>query len=111
MVSEINNVIEIRRDDLSRVKTGAVTHSEPKIVWIKMINRVGCYDKELAIRNKFNSILENELSGHSGHYVIDLNQKLNDASLFSNNNLTKEGKVPDASSTTTESTNAGQTLG
>ena len=58
LILEMNEMVEIRRDNLKRSKEGATVATEPKFVWVKMINRVGCYDRALSVRNKFNTILE-----------------------------------------------------
>ena len=82
-----------RKDDLSRAKAGATSHSEPKIVWIAMIDRVGCQDRALSIRNKFNSILETILADFDHHYIANINKLLSDSSFFSGTTLATSGTL------------------
>ena len=76
IVSAMERAVKTRRDDLARIKKGAVIASEPKIVWVKMIDQPGCFDKALAIQSKFNTILENILADFTNHYIVDLTTKL-----------------------------------
>ena len=87
----MDRAIATRKDDLAWVKPGAIVLTEPKFLWIKMINRVECHDKALAVRNKFNTILEDILADHYGHYIIDITKNLNAAAYFSNNLLNEHG--------------------
>ena len=87
VMSWINRAIMTRKDDLSRAKAGTTSHSESKIVWIAMIDRVGCQDWALSIRNKFNSILETILADFDHHYIANINKPLSDSSFFSGTTL------------------------
>ena len=82
-VEAMYRAIETRKEDLRKFKSGVVTYGEPKILWVKMIDRVGVIDRALAVCNKFNRALENVLSRRRNNYVIDVNNKINDASFFS----------------------------
>ena len=93
LVKNMTKMVDIRRDDLTRVKKGAGTLREPKFLWVKMINRVGCHDKVLAIRNKFNTLLENALVGCKNHYILDINRKMSDASHFIHDTITEIGAI------------------
>ena len=93
IITNMDRAIQTRKDDLSRIKMGAVVATEPKVVWVKMIDRAGCQDKALAVRGKFNSILEDILVDHSNHYIMEINAQLCDASFFANNTLNTNGAI------------------
>ena len=92
-VTNLNRAIETRRDDLTRVKPGAATSSEPKFVWVKVINRIGCHDKALSVRTKFNRILEGVLDQHRNHYIMDISQSLSNVNYFHSNTLNRVGAI------------------
>ena len=91
LISEMNKVVEIRCDDLIRSKEGSAVASEPKFVWVKMINRVGCHDRALSVRHKFNTILEDTLTEFKNHYIMDISRKMNEASFFINEVVNQDG--------------------
>ena len=49
IVSNMTKAVQSRKDDLEREKIGATHHSEPKIIWLAMINRPGCIDRALSV--------------------------------------------------------------
>ena len=93
MVSNIYRAIETRCDDLDRVKKGATVGSEPKVIWVKMIDRLGCKDKALAVRSKFSSVLEDVLSNYTNHYIMDVSKQMTDAKFFIKKTITTEGAI------------------
>ena len=58
-----------------------------------MINRVSCHDKALAIRNKINTTLEDILADHTGHYILDVNNQMNDPVYFHGSTINMPGVV------------------
>ena len=44
MILNIDRILDSRKDDLRRIKPGAVEPEDPKIIWVKMINRVNVYN-------------------------------------------------------------------
>ena len=58
-----------------------------------MINRVYCHDKALAIRNKFNRMLEDILADHTGHYILDINKQMSDPAYFHGSTINMPGVV------------------
>ena len=74
LVSEIDKLIEARKDELRKRKAGVVITNEPKFVWVKMMNRPNItYNDMLAVRGKYNAILEEVVSQKRNHYVLDIN--------------------------------------
>ena len=55
--------IDAKKDRLMKLKPGTLTPAEPKIIWVKMINRLYQYDKTLMVRHKYNAALEDILAG------------------------------------------------
>ena len=81
----------MRKEDLARTKAGATLPNEPKMIWVKMVDREGCFDRALSVRNKFNCVLETVLPDHKHHYIIDINRQLNDSTYFSADTFNNEG--------------------
>ena len=93
IVKNIERSIEIRHEDLTRIKKGATVSTEPKIVWVTMIDRVGCCDKALAIHSKFNRILEDILVDYKNQYIADFSRSMNDSAYFHDNLLNRNGAM------------------
>ena len=87
----MSRAVDAHCDNLSRIKCGAASSTEPKFIWIKMINRIGCHDHALAIRHKFNTVLENVLTEFQNHYIIDINRDMADSAFYINEIVTKPG--------------------
>ena len=94
ILRNVDRAIQSKKDSLSRKKPGAVIHSEPKIVWLKMIERVGGeYDQALTVRYTFNAALEDQLADRRRHYIIDVGKIMANPNLFSARNaLNDDGK-------------------
>ena len=93
IVSNIVKVVDARKDTIWRKKPGTLVASEPKVIWVKMPNRPNGQSNLLAVRNKFNNILEDILSERKNHYIIDVNQALAQHSNFTSfNSLNDKGK-------------------
>ena len=44
IITNMECAIMTRKEDLLRVKLGAIVSSEPKIIWVKMLDQIGCQD-------------------------------------------------------------------
>ena len=86
LLNNMERVIEAKKDHLHCRRVGAVMPNEPKIIWIKMINRSN-KQKIPAVRNKFNHALEDLLADRRYHYILDLGKMVEDARNFTYNNL------------------------
>ena len=75
MVTQFNRSIDARFQRLAEIKMGYVREGEPKLIWMKIINSP-THDKALAIRSKFNAMLEEKLSGIKGNYIMDVDAEL-----------------------------------
>ena len=84
--------IDVKKDGLARKKPGSVLPMEPKIIWPKMIERVGGeYDKALTVHYRFNAALEDQLASRSRHYIINVGKKIAEPNYFTpRNQLTDE---------------------
>ena len=93
IIMQMERAIAVRKEDLARTKAGATLPNDPKMIWVAMVDRVGCFDCALSVRNKFNSVLETILADHKHHYIIDINRQLNDSTYFSANTFNNEGAM------------------
>ena len=86
--------VEKRKNDLARLKPGAVTLKEPKTILIKMIDRVSCHDKALSVRHKFNTVLEDALTKYDDHYIMDISKHMANSAYFTEQGgMTKDGAI------------------
>ena len=68
--------VEAKKQNLTDVKHGAVAPSEPKYVWVKMLDCPNGFDRLLAAKNIFNNTLESLLVTRKYHYIIDINHRM-----------------------------------
>ena len=78
LLGAIEKAIEARKDSLRRKCPGAVNSNEPKLIWVKAINRISTTKHEpiLAVHNKFSTILEDLLSNRRYHYIMDVSKEM-----------------------------------
>ena len=88
MAKEITEKLNSRKEDLAKIRKGAVLSHQPKFVWVEMIDRIHVQDKYLAMRHKFNGAMHTVLADYSENYILSISRAMFDASLFS-----KEGKL------------------
>ena len=87
MLNNIERALDARKDEIRRRRPGALSPSEPKCIWIKMINRVNGQSELLSMRTKFNNVLEEQLANRHHHYIIDINEVMAKSSNFTPNNF------------------------
>ena len=90
LIREIDRITTTRKLDLSRKRAGSVVPSEPKIVWIAMIVR-SAPSRILALRRKFNAILEETLSESRGMYFANIQKYVQHMHFDRNNFLNPQG--------------------
>ena len=59
--TNISRAIQSKKDIFMHRKPGSVSDSEPQLMWVKMINRHGEFDRALTARPRFNRALEETL--------------------------------------------------
>ena len=90
----MKNAVKAKKDQLFKIKHGSVISSEPKFVWVKMLQRMESTDKILAVRRKFNDTLERLLAERTNHYIINVNPILRGKEYFTlNNELNGDGEL------------------
>ena len=95
IINQMKRAVEAKQDNLSRRNPGAILAGEPKMIWVKMINRHGITGRSelLALRYKFNDALEDCLAQHENHFIMSLDKQLNGSEFFDRfNNLNGYGK-------------------
>ena len=94
ITSAMMKAVEAKKDQLYQAKVGSVVSTEPKFVWVKMMQRMNAPDKILTVRNKYNNALEALLAERKGHYVIDVNPILRGPEYFNQfNQLNNDGQL------------------
>ena len=97
LVEEVEKAITIKKEDMRAVRQGAVTTLEPKVIWVKAIDRPGTGLKLEDIREvnrKFNAILEETLYKTRNMYFMGIERQTIDRSCFDiSGNLNNRGKI------------------
>ena len=75
LIREVDPIIPTKKIELKAKQSGAVFYTEPKIVWIHMIT-CPYPSRVLALRKKFNAILEETLSKTRGMFIMDVQDKI-----------------------------------
>ena len=89
LISEIDKGVSAKKEAMRKIRRGAVTASEPKMVYVKMLDQPHP-DKAQAIRRKFNDLLEEKLLAWQNHFILHIEVE---NSLFNiTNHLTTEGE-------------------
>ena len=92
LVFEIESAIARKKKELSKIRKGTVAFSEPKVVWLKMIARP-LPSRVLALRRKFNVILEETLCNTDGMRIIDVQDSIKRMHFDHSNKLTSDGRI------------------
>ena len=79
IINQMARALDAKKDNLKRCKPGLIQHSEPKIVWIKMIDQIGFRADDLLLREMFNNRLNDLLADRDGHFIMDVNAVMLDA--------------------------------
>ena len=94
IIRQIDVMIQRRCSDLFEIKQGALVDEEfPKIIWVRMLKRPKELAKGvLALRGKFNSILEERLldGNKENHYIMSID--VSEMEFNATGNLSLEGK-------------------
>ena len=84
ITNQMIRTVEVRKDDLTKVYTGTAIDGEPLFVWVKMFNRIkqSSNNPLFAVRDKYNRAIEEILAAKRGHYIIDINNAMQDPAYF-----------------------------
>ena len=91
-VSQIENAVDTKKEDMRSKRSGAVTSLEPKLIWLKMLMRPKRFNAVIDDQtDKFNAILDETLYNTRKMYIgsIDLEEHCFDQL----GNLNSRGKV------------------
>ena len=90
--TQIERAIQAKKDSMMKLKPGAITVGEPKIMWVSMLNRY--FNEEIAKeKDKFNAILEENISSRESTYIIKNFDGVSKNSFASNDQLTASGRM------------------
>ena len=94
VTSFVDRVTSTKRTDMYYRKPGSICASEPKFVWVKMIER---YNKDenvfQALRQKYNSLLEEAIAPRRHNYIVDVSKKVNKTAFDRNGELNVTGVI------------------
>ena len=96
LINNIDQALTCEKEDLRHIR-GAVMANEPKIIWVKMLNRsLGGFASERInlineLADTFNSILEEILSTRKNSFVVNMNEDMLGLSTYSMGRLTGHG--------------------
>ena len=97
MVRQFHQMIEARKDNLKKIRPGALLPFDTKIIRVKMIARPTSTNAKLVqllkLRRKLNETLEECLTKFTSMRVMNL-QSMTDCNLFNEDgSLTQSGKI------------------
>ena len=95
LIENLNNEITWKKNNMKEKRPGAVTSLEPKIIFVKMIDRPGS-SEILRAREKFNAVLEETLFKTKKMYIMDIEcieGKLDRKYFDVNTSLNHEGRL------------------
>ena len=93
LINSIDRALETKKEELRRRHHGSVVAAEPKVIWVKMINKINGQSQILQARRKFNAILEELLVSKKQHYIANVNDVVSYHSMFiANNYINNNGK-------------------
>ena len=94
IITEMERVVDARKDELRRKNPGAVAPNEPKIIWVAMMNRPHIsYNDMMSVCTKYNKILRDLLAIERNHYFLDFSNKMQQpANFLPSNRITARGK-------------------
>ena len=77
IINCMERIIDARKNEFRKKKPGSIAPNEPKIIWVKMLDRPNKeFNDLLSVRDKYNSILEDLLSTRCNHYIMDVNEEV-----------------------------------
>ena len=75
MVTSMARAVQSKKDSLIARKPGAVSSSEPKFIWGRML--CGSTANMQFLSQTFNNALNNSLAKQKGHYIMDVEKEMN----------------------------------
>ena len=96
LIENLNNEIVWKKENMKSKRAGSVTALEPKMIFVKMIERPGSSTEINKAREKFNTVLEETLYKTKKMYIMDIESmegKLDRKFFDLNSNLNHEGRL------------------
>ena len=94
IINQIDRAMDCKKQDLMQVRPGAVFASEPKVIWVKALDKWKSNTDEAYATDKFNDTLAEILMDKKGHYLIDLTEEMNNPALFTQwGELNSDGRI------------------
>ena len=91
----MEKTLEIKKDDLFYKRSGVLCTEEPKLIWIKSMERPSSADShnEEMMRQKFNDILEETLVTRKDSFIMDLKSESPNTYFDNAGNFTTSGRI------------------
>ena len=90
ITSQMERLIKAKKEAMKKRRAGSICASDPKIIWVKMFERP-IRAEYMAIRSKFNALLEESLCSRIQSYIMSPEVSAYDFDRFGN--FTEKGKV------------------
>ena len=91
--NRIENILQRKREEMYEICMGSLVHNEPKLMWIKAINRPRAKESAQVLIEKYNDILEETLASRHLSYIISLEDVITANHLDRKGDLTIEGRI------------------
>ena len=83
VINQMARAIKAKKDNIRRRRPGVVLPYEPKIIWVNMMDRLNGTSCTLGV---FNDSLKLILTGRPGHFLLNIDQAMNDTTFFDAHN-------------------------
>ena len=92
LIEQTLQIINNRKEALTRIKLGAVTPGEPRILWVRLLEKPG-QDNFTVTKSKFDIILEQAVCQSNAGIVLTASDGICRHWFDVNNNFTHEGRI------------------
>ena len=93
LMKRMERVIELKREEMHLVRPGSLALGEPKLIWVKILEKPLENSEEIQLRQKFNHILEETLVSRKNSYILDVGNILSFEYFDGQCKLTANGRI------------------
>ena len=93
LTKQIELIINIKKEEIFNKRMGALQPDEPKVIWIKMMERPSASQNDETLQQKFNDILEETLVSRPNNLILDIKEALQKSLFDRTGYLTGVGKI------------------
>ena len=93
ILGKFEDIVAAKKKEMSAIRRGSTTSSEPKFIWIKALQRPKAKTSSQILIQKYNDILEETLFRRKNSYIIGMDDTITEDLLDTKGDLTAQGRV------------------